>query len=96
MSILDRLSRRGSRGKAVIPAGATFRITQQGTDKLGDFSGDPKSRILVALETGGTSDLDEISTRSGLSKGQVERLIPILVRGGYIQYVSSSSGMDDV
>ena len=73
-----------------IPANATFRLTQEGREKLQEFGGDPKSQVLMALETRGTSDLDEISQASGLSRGQVERLIPVLVRGSYIQYVSSA------
>ena len=89
MSYLFDRMRKGSRG---IPATATFRLTEQGRDKLQDFSGDPKSRILVMLESRGTSDVDEIAQASGLSKGQVERLIPSMVRGGYIQYVSAAMG----
>lgn len=73
-----------------IPSDATFRLTQEGRDKVQEFSGDPKSRVLVALETRGTSDIDEMSQVSGLSRGQVERLIPVLVRGRYIQYVSAN------
>lgn len=92
MSVLDRFRRSKSRG---IPQGATFRLTQNGQEKLQEFSGDPKSRVLVALETRGTSDIDEISQASGLSRGQVERLIPTLVRGRYIQYVSANELSDE-
>ena len=73
-----------------IPKNATFRLTQEGREKLQEFNGDPKSRILMALETRGTSDLDEIAEASGLSTGQVERFIRSLVAGQYIQYVSTS------
>ena len=74
-----------------IPPNATFRLTQEGREKLQNFSGDIKTQILVALETQGTSDIEEISKATGMSKGQVERQIPILVRGGYIQYLSASN-----
>lgn len=80
-----------NRRRRTIPPNATFRLTQEGREKLQEFSGDPKSQILVALETRGTSDVDEISNASGLSKGQIERFVPILARGGYIQYVSASN-----
>jgi len=81
-----------NRGKGKgIPPNATFRLTQEGRDKLQEFGGDPRSRILVALETRGTSDVDEISQESGLSKGKVESLIPKMRRAGYIQYVSAMS-----
>ena len=91
MSILERFRRGGSK---TIPQNATFRLTQEGREKLQDFGGDPESRVLVALETRGTSDIEEISQTSGLSRGQVERLMPKLVRGSYVQYVSASMGDD--
>ena len=86
--LFDRMRKRSK----AIPSTATFRLTEQGRDKLQEFSGDVKSRILIALETRGTSDVDEISQASGLSKSQVERMIPTMVRGGYIQYVSAAMG----
>ncbi len=93
MSFLNGLGRKKpGRG---IPPNATFRLTEQGREKLQEFNGDPKSRILVALETRGTSDLDEIASSSGLGKGQVERFIPVLARGGYIQYVGAQMADDD-
>lgn len=74
-----------------IPPNATFRLTQEGREKLQQFAGDPKSQILLTLETRGTSDLEEISQASGMSRGQVERFIPVLMRGGYIQPISAAS-----
>ena len=91
MSILDKLHHKGR----AIPPNASFRLTQEGREKLQEFAGDPKSRVLVALETRGTSDIDEISQASGLSRGQVERLVPTLVRGGYVQYISSAMTGED-
>jgi len=90
MSVLDRFRRSKN-----IPSNATFRLTQEGREKLQDFKGDAKSRVLVALETEGTSTTGEIASASGLSKGQVERMIPRLVRGGYIQYISGSTAEED-
>ena len=83
------------RGGKGIPKNATFHLTQEGTAKLQEFSGDPKSQVLMALETRGTSDIAEISQASGLSRGQVERYVPSLIRGGYIQYVSAATVTDD-
>jgi len=77
-----------------IPRNATFRLTQEGREKLQEFAGNPKDRILMSLETRGTSDLDEIAEASGLSRGQVERFIKPLVAGQYIQYVSASMGAE--
>ena len=90
MSILNRFKRNKN-----VPANATFRLTQEGREKLQDFKGDAKSRVLVALEGEGTSTPGEIAGASGLSRGQVERLIPSLVRGGYIQYISNSVAEDN-
>lgn len=73
---------RGSKG---LPRNATFRLTQEGREKLQEFSGDPKSQVLVALESRGTSDTDEISQSSGMPRGQVERIIMGLMSGGYVQ-----------
>ena len=79
-----------NRGKGKgIPPNATFRLTQEGREKLQEFGGDPKSRVLAALETQGTSDIAEISQTSGVSKGKVEKLVPAMIKGGYIQYVSA-------
>lgn len=83
------------RKRKTIPPNATFRLTQEGREKLQEFSGDPKSQILVALETRGTSDIDELAQASGLSRGQVERFIPVLIRGGYISYVGRVSSVED-
>jgi len=77
-----------------IPQNATFRLTQEGRQKLQEFSGDPKSRILTALETEGSSDVSEIANASGISKGQVERLLPQMLRGGYIQYIGGNTGAE--
>ena len=74
-----------------VPPNATFRLTQEGREKLQEFGGDPKSRILMALETRGTSDVSEIGQASGLSRGQIERMVPAMIRGGYITYVSAVS-----
>jgi len=79
------------RKKGRIPSNATFRLTQEGKEKLGEYTGDPKSQVLLALETGGTSDLEELAKSSGLSKGQVERIVLVLMRGGYVQYVGGAS-----
>lgn len=77
--------------KSNIPPNATFMLTQVGRVKVQEFKGDPKSRVMVVLETSGTSDVDEIARASGLRRGAVERLIPVLIRGGYIKYVSGDT-----
>lgn len=92
MSVLERLSRK----KRAIPANATFRLTQEGTEKLQDFGSDAKSRILSALETRGSCGVNEIAQASNLSRGKVERLLPDLVASGYVQYRSPSmSGVEE-
>ncbi len=91
-TIFDRLpfSKRG--GRRNIDPSDTFQITQQGREKLQEFNADPKSQILMVLETRGSSTLDEIASASGLPRGQVERLLPMLMPH-YVQCISSSSGI---
>ena len=87
MSIFDRMKRGRDR---TLPANATFMLTQQGTAKSAEFSGDPRSRVLEALVTGGTSDVQEIANTSGLNRGKTERTIRQLINGGYVQMVNAS------
>jgi DNA-binding MarR family transcriptional regulator len=83
MSILDRFHRNRGAG---LPKNATFRLTQEGREKLQTYTGTPQARILVAMETQGSSaDVDEIAGSSGLSRGQVERGILALIQKGYVQ-----------
>ena len=92
MSTLDRLMHK----KRAIPANATFRLTQEGTEKLQDFGTDAKSCIPSALETRGSCGVSEIAQASNLSRGKVERLLPALVESGYVQYRSPSmSGVEE-
>ncbi len=92
MSTLERFLHK----KPAIPANATFRLTQEGIEKLQDFGSDAKSRILSALETRGSCGVNEIAQASNLSRGKVERLLPALVASGYVQYRSpSTSGVEE-
>ena len=91
MSILDRLGKDRSK----INRYSSFRLTQEGREKVQEFGGDPKCRVLIALETRGTANLEEIATSSGVSKGQVERILPALVRGGFIQNVSATASSEE-
>ena len=91
MSFFNRMFR--GKGRATIPADAALVITEQGKDALSEYGGDPKSRILLALETRGSCDLAKISASSGLTIGQVERAVPSLLHSGYARFVTS--GMTD-
>lgn len=83
MSILETFGM----GKSVLPKNATFRLTQEGREKLQSYTGTPQARILAALETCGTSDRDEIANASGMSRGSVERNVLALIQKGYVQRV---------
>lgn len=78
-----------------VPSGATFTLTQSGRHKVQEFGGDDKSRVLTALETRGTSDVDEIAAASGMARGKVENIVPVLVRSGYIQYVNANTSLEE-
>ena len=81
---------------AHIPRDTAVMITEHGKDALGDFGGDTKGRILLALETRGSSDVQKISETSGLSIGQIERAIPSLIRSGYVRFVTSGGVGEDL
>ena len=72
-----------------IPRSATFMLTEIGRSKAEDFTGDERTRILMALEQNGASNIEEISRLSRIRKGRVERMIPSLIKGGYIQPIRS-------
>jgi len=77
-----------------VPRNATFRLTQEGRDKLQKFNGDPQSQVLMALETNGTSSVDELADATGLGRGRIERLIPQMAQAGYVSYVGANSGTE--
>ena len=86
MSVLDRF---GLNKSGVLPKNATFRLTQEGREKLQSYTGTPQARILAALETQGTSDKNEIASSAGMSRGSVERNVLALIQKGYVQRVGS-------
>lgn len=92
MSVLDRLT---GRAGANLPRNATFRITQEGREKLQSYTGTTQARILVALETYGSSaDVNEIAGASGMSRGKVERDVMALIQKGYVQRVGGQPSID--
>jgi len=82
------------RHKETIPRNATFSLTESGRAKLQEFSGDPTSLILVTLETRGTCNADELSSGGRLSRGKIDRMLPSLLRAGYISLASATDIMD--
>jgi len=77
----------GWQNKSSIPRGATFTLTEIGSRKAETFSGDDRTRVLMALEQNGASTTEEMSRIAKVNKGKVERMIPTLIRGGFIQSV---------
>jgi Fic family protein len=72
-----------------------YRITQMGTDKLGQgFNGDPRMRVLLALETEGTLTVKELAPRAHMTGAQAERVIKILKHNGFIVPASQGSTME--
>lgn len=76
-----------------IPSNAVFRITQEGEEKLQEFNGDPKSQILMALKTRGSSNMVELAQATGLGRGKMEKLLPQLTPV-YVQYVNTGAGVE--
>jgi DNA-binding MarR family transcriptional regulator len=91
MGLMDRFGR-----KSAIPRNATFRLTQEGKEKIQTYTGTPQARILVALETqGSSSDVDELAGTGGLSNGQVEKNVLALIQKGYVQRVGAGMSSGD-
>lgn len=82
------------RDRHTIPRNAAFRLTEEGRAKLQAFQGDTESKVLNCLEVHGSSNLDEISRTTGISRGRLEHIMPRLVRNGRVQYVNSGGGDD--
>ncbi len=74
------------RGRPNLKRGS-FSLTQGGQAKLQSaFDGSPRARILVSLETAGSSlDFDDLAQATGLSKPHLEHLLPSLLRKGFVQ-----------
>ena len=91
MGFLDRFSR-GERRPSI--KNSLFRLTETGREKLQTFSGNTDSRILVVLETDGSLNLDEISSRANVSKGKLENLLPLMVRQGLISTAGAGGNLE--
>ncbi len=87
MSVLDRF---GLGTGNILPKNATFRLTQEGREKLTSYTGTPQARILAALETCGTSDRDELANAAGMGRGSVEKHVLVLLQKGYVQRVGGT------
>ena len=73
------------RNRGTIDRQIAFRLTEIGRAKLGEsYDGNPRSRILVALECSGSQNMDELRHTSGLSGSQLEQMLPLLLRSGYV------------
>ena len=77
-----------------IPRSATFVLTELGRAKAENFTGDDRTRICMTLDQNGASNLEEISRISKINKGKIERMIPTLVKGGFIQSVRGEVNND--
>ena len=54
MGFFDRIFK--GKGGARLPEGAAIVITEQGKDKLSEYGGDDRGRVLLILETRGSLD----------------------------------------
>lgn len=75
-----------------IPSWQTFTITELGRDQLDRYTGDAKSRIIMAINGTGAANTAEIARAAKLPKGYVERSLPSLINGGYVKPVRGESG----
>ena len=64
-----------------------FSLTERGKERVSKFGygNNPRDRLLVALECADASaSMDDMAQLSHMSKGQVERLLPGLLRSGMV------------
>lgn len=76
-----------SRGQPAFNRNSLFRITEVGKAKVQEnfTSGDPRIRVLMAMESiGSSADLDELSQNTRMTRGQLERILGSMVRQGLI------------
>lgn len=88
MGLLDRVT---GRNEAHVPRFATFRVTEEGAQKIRSGNYSAPVRVLIALQTEGSANVEEISKMAGLGRGQVERLIVRLTQAGYVMRVGGMS-----
>lgn len=89
MSVLDSFSR----GDRPINHNSSFSLTERGKARLSEvgYNGNPRDRLLVVLETSGSSaSIEDLHRSSGMPSGQIERLLSGLIRSGLAQDVASS------
>jgi DNA-binding MarR family transcriptional regulator len=84
-----------SNREANINPNDSYRITQMGTDKLGQgFNGDKRMRVLLALETEGSLTVRELAPRAHMTGAEAERIIKILKHNGFIAPTSSTQTLE--
>ena len=86
---------RDDRREQTVNKNGYYRLTQSGETRVAEFGygNSPRDRLLVALECAGSSaTIDEISRFGHISKSQVERLLPALIRSGLVADGSGGLG----
>jgi len=65
------------------------RLTQEGVDKLGHLeTGDLRYRIMDAIQSHGTADMQEIADSTGIKVAVVKHHLTELLASGYIQVMN--------
>jgi len=80
------------RGRPEIDRQGSFRLSEQGREKLTNFDGSSGMQIMAALETGGSMDLDELRRTTKLGGAGLERVLVSLMRKGYVQQGYAGGG----
>ena len=90
------LDRRDNR-ETTINKNGWFSLTERGKERVSKFGygNSPQDRLLVALECADSAaTLDDITRFSHMSRGQVERLLPRLIRSGMVADNAGYAGGD--
>ena len=68
-----------------VSAHTTFALTPLGRVKAEEFNNDPRTRVLIALEENGPSNISDISKETQISKRKLERVLVVCRKLGFIR-----------
>lgn len=71
-------------GRHTIGSSTTFTLTPAGKKKAEEFGSDSRSRVMVAIEELGASNIKEICDEAHISRGKCESIVKSLIKSGYV------------
>ena len=91
MNTMDNMSG----GRSSVNKNGWFGLTERGKSRVDEFGygNSTQDRVLVGIECAGSAcTIDDIARNCHISRGQVERVLPRLVKAGMVSDNSGYSG----